>query len=389
MKADAKLSAFLFYDTLDVLDIIKPVVMPCFHSIYELSMEHDMPRFFRLMKDAHYSAVFVFACGSPTTALNFIRAVENQDEESPSLWKKYPSEAVLICDKHKRASAFTMCRNNLFYSYETMRPIYDLGKVQLMLNRVSQHAMTRADLYYAELESRTMTNEIAKSNEELNRLLESTITHRNESALLLQSILDREPNTETLGDQYWENLFSEVIDGLTEKDKSNLNTLLSPNNNKAQLSQLMAFQQKMFASFESSIERAKPKLHVDKMNLPVVIVADDQPVMQRIIRSILEPRGYQVELANHGVEVLLKSQSTEPDLILLDIDMPVMNGFETLTLLKSTPALATIPVIMLTSFSDKEVFSKSIKSGAVDYIVKPTNAEILIRKITPYIVAAE
>ena len=387
MKADAKLSAFLFYDTLDVLDIIKPVVTPCFHSVYELSMEHDLQRFVRLMKESHYSAVFVFASGSPSMALNFIRAVESQ--YPPSLWEKYPSEAVLICDKHKRAAAFSMCRNNLFYSYETMRPIYDLGKVQLMLKRASQHAMTRADLHYAELESRSMTNEIEKSNDELNRLLESIIAHRNESFSMLQSVFDRVSNAELPDGQCWETVFSDVVDRLSQTQQPTVNRQLSPPKGNAQLTQFMSQQQQMFTSFENSVERAKPKLNASKENLPVVVVADDQPVMQKIIRSILEPRGYQVELASNGVEVLLKSHSTEPDLILLDIDMPVMNGFETLGLLKSTPALATIPVIMLTSFSDKEVFSKSIKSGAVDYIVKPTNAEILIRKITPYIVTAE
>lgn len=381
MKADAKLSAFLFYDTLDVLDIIKPVVAPCFHSIYELSMEHDLERFLRLLKESHYCAVFVFACGSPATALQFIRDVESQ--QSPSLWQKYPSEAVLICDKHERASAFAMCRNNLFYSYETMRPIYDLGKVQLMLKRVSQHAMTRADLYYAEMESRSMTNEITKSNTELDSLLLRMAEERHRSGSMFSGLLEEDPVDSRR--QQWMNMLEDMVNKLPEGERFDFDHLLSRRSIAPKVSQLQSHHEQTLASFEHSIERAKPKLNANKIRLPVVIVADDQPVMQKIIRSILEPRGYQVELAANGVEVLLKSQSTQPDLILLDIDMPVMNGFETLTLLKSTPALATIPVIMLTSFSDKEVFSQSIKSGAVDYIVKPTNAEILMRKITPYI----
>lgn len=70
-----------------------------------------------------------------------------------------------------------------------------------------------------------------------------------------------------------------------------------------------------------------------------------------------------------------------PHVILLDIDMPVMDGFRTLKAIQGLPELEHVSVIMLTSYTDKSVFQKCITCGAKDYIVKPTKGDILVKKL--------
>ena len=381
MKASVNLSVFVFYDTLDVLDIIKPVIAPCFHSTTKISMQTDHNLFCRQMKEKHFAALFVFVCSEPKHALEFIEKLEEISETN--IWQSIPSQSILICDKDMRAKAFSLCRKGVFYSYETMRPIYDIDKVRLTLNRVSQYAMTQAELHYKELESQSMNDEIRKSNGELDNLLATLTEEKQRSISITQDIAEH--HSPHLSKHEWQQAVQKMMDSLANDERHNFEHLLSRSPVGKKALELSEQQKAMFDKFELGIEKAKPKLFGDDANFPVVVVADDQPVMQKIIRSILEPRGFRVELANNGVEVLLKAQMSNPDLILLDIDMPVMNGFETLAMLKGTPSLQTIPVIMLTSFSDKEIFNKAVRSGAMDYIVKPTSAEILVRKIKQFI----
>ncbi|KGY10441.1 hypothetical protein SE23_05380 [Vibrio sinaloensis] len=122
-----------------------------------------------------------------------------------------------------------------------------------------------------------------------------------------------------------------------------------------------------------------------KSERPIVIVADDQPVMQKIIATILEPRGFKVELASNGVEAIMKAKVMIPKLILLDIDMPIMDGLATLQAMKQVEMTKNIPIIMLTSHADKSMIQASIDNGASDYVIKPTRADLLLKKIAKVI----
>jgi CheY-like chemotaxis protein len=106
-------------------------------------------------------------------------------------------------------------------------------------------------------------------------------------------------------------------------------------------------------------------------------VADDQAVLLKIITTILEPKGFQVETASNGAEAILKAKTLDTALLILDIDMPIMNGIATIKACHKIPSLKNVPIMMLTSYSDKENFKYCLELGAVDYIVKPTNADTL------------
>lgn len=111
-----------------------------------------------------------------------------------------------------------------------------------------------------------------------------------------------------------------------------------------------------------------------------ILIADDNPENLSLAREILRGAGYRVLVALDGEAVLKSLNLEKPDLILLDVHMPKMDGYETCKKIKSDPALSDIPVLFLSAIN--EVFNKiqAFKIGAVDYISKPfNNSELLIR----------
>ena len=111
-----------------------------------------------------------------------------------------------------------------------------------------------------------------------------------------------------------------------------------------------------------------------------IILAEDEPQIARLIEFKLKKEGYDVTWKENGEEALKAIKADKPDLIVLDIMMPVMGGYEVLRRLKEDENLKSIPVIMLTARAQEKDVVKGIDMGAEDYITKPFHpAELLAR----------
>jgi two-component system alkaline phosphatase synthesis response regulator PhoP len=109
-----------------------------------------------------------------------------------------------------------------------------------------------------------------------------------------------------------------------------------------------------------------------------ILAADDERHILRLIQINLERAGYQVALAHDGREALASVSQTRPDMVVLDVMMPYMDGFEVLKVLKREPETRDIPVIMLTAkASDNDVFM-GWTSGVDCYLTKPFNPQELV-----------
>jgi CheY-like chemotaxis protein len=121
----------------------------------------------------------------------------------------------------------------------------------------------------------------------------------------------------------------------------------------------------------------------NKNSIPAkILVIDDEPDLVSTVQCRLEWCKFEVVTAGNGEEGLEKAANEKPDLILLDIDMPVMNGLEMLGQLKNRPNLKDIPVIMCTAFCEPEDIAKASFYGVVDYIAKPFDFSELVEKIS-------
>lgn len=112
-----------------------------------------------------------------------------------------------------------------------------------------------------------------------------------------------------------------------------------------------------------------------------VLTVDDSKTIRMIVKKAFKPFDCVVFEAENGIEGLAVASKEKPDLIVLDITMPVMNGVEMLDKLKSDPGLKEIPVIMLTAESGKDNVMQIVKMGVRDYMVKPFKGEQLIERV--------
>lgn len=116
------------------------------------------------------------------------------------------------------------------------------------------------------------------------------------------------------------------------------------------------------------------------MSAPRVLLADDSPTVRALARVELEEAGYEVFEAGNGAEALEAARTQHPDVVLLDIEMPVMDGYETVQALKADPTTAGIPVVFLTGRSGAGDVVRALKLGGHDYLRKPPEpAELLAR----------
>lgn len=125
-----------------------------------------------------------------------------------------------------------------------------------------------------------------------------------------------------------------------------------------------------------------------------ILLIDDDVDFVEATKIVLESKPYQVIVANEGEEGLQKAREENPDLIILDIIMPVKDGFTTAEQLKADPRLSKIPVLMLTSFTERGgetsiPASRGLTLEAEDYIDKPVSPEDLLKRVENYLKRAD
>jgi DNA-binding response OmpR family regulator len=113
-----------------------------------------------------------------------------------------------------------------------------------------------------------------------------------------------------------------------------------------------------------------------------ILLADDEPDIKIVLEMFLKSRGYEVCTAYDGLDAIDQARNEKPDVILLDVMMPMIDGFEVCKKLKADPQTANIPVIMLSAASHAESVQKGLNAGALDYMIKPFEPEKLDEMLT-------
>jgi len=113
-----------------------------------------------------------------------------------------------------------------------------------------------------------------------------------------------------------------------------------------------------------------------------ILVADDEPHIRRILQFLLEQEGFDVQMAEDGEEAWKAVASFQPDLVLLDVMMPRMDGFAVLEIIRAGFETARLPVILLTAKGEEQDKVKGLAGGANDYIVKPFNHDELLLRVS-------
>jgi DNA-binding response OmpR family regulator len=126
---------------------------------------------------------------------------------------------------------------------------------------------------------------------------------------------------------------------------------------------------------------AKRTIPQNKTTAQTILVAEDQRTILNLIEFKLKNSGYNVVVVEDGLAAFKKAKDILPDLILLDVMMPLMTGFEVLSALKKEPTTKDIPVIIITAQTREDEIIKGLDLGADDYILKPFSPNEVVARI--------
>jgi DNA-binding response OmpR family regulator len=112
-----------------------------------------------------------------------------------------------------------------------------------------------------------------------------------------------------------------------------------------------------------------------------ILIVDDSETMLKVAQMMLAKEPYEVVIARDGAEGVARALETNPDLILMDVMMPNMTGFEALRALRNNSQTSTVPIVMVTTQAEVESIETGYVSGCNDYIVKPVDSVELIAKV--------
>lgn len=116
-----------------------------------------------------------------------------------------------------------------------------------------------------------------------------------------------------------------------------------------------------------------------------ILVVEDEEDNRRILRDLLTSRGYDLVEAEDGEKALAMAEDRHPDLILMDVQIPLLDGYEVTRRLKANPALRDIPIIVVTSYALSGDESRARAAGCNAYVSKPYSARLLLAKIQEFI----
>jgi two-component system, cell cycle response regulator DivK len=116
-----------------------------------------------------------------------------------------------------------------------------------------------------------------------------------------------------------------------------------------------------------------------------ILVVEDQPDRRQIIRDMLAPTDYEITEAENGEEALAAITKQRPDLILMDVQMPIMDGYTATRRIKGDAALRSIPIIAVTSYALSDEEKRARAAGCDDYVPKPFSPRQLLGKIRQYL----
>jgi len=117
----------------------------------------------------------------------------------------------------------------------------------------------------------------------------------------------------------------------------------------------------------------------------VILIVEDDPKNLKLLRDLLQIKGYSTLEATDGKQGVDLARAKIPDLIFMDIEMPVMDGFAAINILKADPVTKSIPVIALTAFAMQGDREKCMEAGCDDYITKPLDTRAFVTKVEEYL----
>lgn len=296
-----------------------------------------------------------------------------------------PHRTVILCNKDEVRRAYALCCDGLFDDYVFFWPMtHDAPRLPMAvrlalreLAALSDSGPTAAELAaqtrrLSELETQ-LEQQIAQSGQHVENASHAMEHAEQEISAALDGFSRRLPDMVEAGSVAG---MEQEIDRLKQEE-------IGPHFRAVAQSMqpLTLWASKFKQECQPHIESIRSLNALAKRVRPAVLVVDDDKFQHKIVSKILEDENYHLLFAASGAEALSILRNVHPDLILMDVMMPGMDGLEATKQIKAVPRLADIPIIMITGKSEKKIVTESMKAGATSFVVKPFDRDTLLGKV--------
>ena len=302
----------------------------------------------------------------------------------------HPHRTIILCNKDEVRRAHTLCRDELFDDYVLFWPlVHDALRLPMSVHLALRELAVLRDCGPTPADFAAQARRLAELETLLDQQIVQGVQHIEEAG---HAVEQAERRIGSAMDEFFRRLTQGELTDMVEvmyakrlaleiarlKEDEVRQSLHAVAKSVQPLTQWVGEFQQVYTPHLESIRSLNAMAERIR---PTVLVVDDDEFQHKIVSKMLEDGNYHLVFAAGGVEALSILRKTRPDLILMDVMMPDMDGLEVVRQIKTVPRLANIPVIMITGKGEKDVITESLKVGAIDFMVKPFARDTLLGKV--------
>lgn len=364
-------------------------------------LTHEFDNVATSSKEEHFSADFDTAV--PDVVVFAFHALEAAERCHLGLYRHskiahaQPHRSIVLCSRENVRRAFELCRKGYFDDYVLFWPmVFDSTRLAMSIivagrslktsqsDAVSRRVFDNADIA-GSLET-ALDEQLQTGRSHLARLdREFSTVERELGALETHFELDLTPPE--LGGSSQPSPPSGKVDiPQMNATKQNTDAVRDAfDRSREQVVPLTTWIDSVKRDLSPQLEAVRTIRALAAERLPVVLVVDDDEFQCRILTRLLESMRCQVHVAHDGSDAFATLGRHRPDLILMDIELPDTDGIALTRRIKTIPTFGQTPIVMITGHSEPQTIASSIKAGASDFVVKPFEHEVLLKKLARFI----
>jgi len=301
--------------------------------------------------------------------------------------REIPYQTLLLCKSNESETAFSLCRNGTFDDYLINRPLHDPFRLRLAVHQALARQSGRTDSASVQRQLAHIGSDLRHLDTFVSKALSGGQTQQAESIKAFHEFASRLTRELDQFESHMSNAArgaaAKVIEnsGLRQQFDQMRRDHVEPAARQVagKLQETQQWVQKFDAGYNE--QAARVVSHEFPPAHPEAMLVDDDEIYREMLGIMLEEVGLRITQAASGEAALAEMRKRPPDIVLLDYNMPGLDGAETLEQMKADPELRQIPVIMLTGAGTREVMMTVSKLGAAGFIVKPSNRPTILAKI--------
>ncbi len=301
-----------------------------------------------------------------------------------------PHQTLILCNKDDLLRVYDLCRRGYFDDYILFWPI---GHDALRLRMAVHHAVRQMLASEAGAETKKLAHQVQEVSG-LDDLIMTGLEQGGRQMLTARESLGKiGQEVDVMFEGFSRTLAKSKQDGLIDvRDPETLQLKvdeLRPTTLHAQLAKIEATIASAHGRLDELKSQVAPTLASasafctsSSLTTTVILLIEDDPFQQKLVSQMLDTARFRLICADSGADGLAVLRKQQPDLILMDWELPDIDGIEVTRRLKSVPTFAQIPVVMVTGRGEKSVVMDSLRAGVSDFLVKPLSKDRLLTKIT-------